>query len=65
MPAPQDSSRKGLVSPQVLKEALELLKPGGRSKFIAAAKLIGDAHYQMAQGGGGGVEGGSRACNIM
>ena len=50
---------------QVLKEALELLKPGGKSKFIQAAKLIGDAHYQMAQGGGGGVEGGSRACNIM
>lgn len=62
--ARQDASRKGLVSPQVLKEALELLKPGGRSKFIAAAKLIGDAHYQMAQGGSD-MDGGSRACNIM
>ena len=31
-----DASRKGLVSPQVLKEALELLKPGGKSKFIQA-----------------------------
>ena len=27
-----DASRKGLVSPMVLKEALELLKPGGKSK---------------------------------
>eukprot|EP01043_Picozoa_sp_COSAG02_P050974 COSAG02_NODE_5305_length_4456_cov_64.573101_2_plen_84_part_00 len=33
-----DASRKGLVSPQVLKEALELLKPGGKSKFIQAVK---------------------------
>lgn len=33
-----DASRKGLVSPQVLKEALELLKPGGKSKFIQAVR---------------------------
>ena len=34
-----DASRKGLVSPQVLKEALELLKPGGKSKFIQAVRV--------------------------
>lgn len=54
-----DSSRKGLVSPVVLKEALELLKPGGKSKFVAAAKLIGDAN--LPEGGADG----SRACAIM
>lgn len=35
-----DASRKGLVSPQVLKEALELLKPGGKSKFIQAVRAL-------------------------
>lgn len=35
-----DASRKGLVSPQVLKEALELLKPGGKSKFIQAVTAV-------------------------
>jgi hypothetical protein len=42
---------------------LELLKPGGRSKFIQAAKLIGDAHTSVAQNDGYGGEG-SRACSI-
>jgi|EP01047_Picozoa_sp_COSAG01_P060649 hypothetical protein len=49
---------------QVLKEALELLKPGGRSKFIQAAKLIGDAHSALAQNDGYSGEG-SRACSIQ
>ena len=46
-----DASRKGLVSPQVLKEALELLKPGGKSKFIQAVlcydRLRARSHSQF------------------
>ena len=50
---------------QVLKEALELLKPGGKSKFIQAAKLIGDAHASVAGGAGDATRDGSVACAIM
>ena len=59
-----DASRQGQVQPEVLRQTLNLLKPGGKSKYTAAARSLAGSQRRYGDGGASSG-GGSSACSIV